>query len=218
MSTDRGTNQDNTTNSNTVHNSNNNSDMPSFEKSNIINNTNINKDSNQNSNPTSKPQRTSADAVKSPTEKARIYLRSKIWGKRTLSSPELVIQRIFKPELLNKEAIGTRNRNLSMRDRILVKWMQTVHMLLPLGGGSEGNDVTVYSEGGQAMVAMWDAIDNAKERILMEAYILKLDVIGESIESQVNLRKFHVKTLNSIKSNVICDIYVTVYFLFHSTY
>ena len=50
---------------------------------------------------------------------------------------------------------------------------QVINKLLPLGGASDENDVTVYSEGGLAMEAMWEAIDAAKERIIMEAYIFK---------------------------------------------
>jgi cardiolipin synthase A/B len=64
---------------------------------------------------------------------------------------------------------------------------------LPRGGGpsfsralwrmssadvSEGNDVTLYSHGADTFDAMIELIDNAKETVALESYILKSDAVG----------------------------------------
>jgi cardiolipin synthase len=51
--------------------------------------------------------------------------------------------------------------------------------LLPLGGNSEGNKITLYDTGDDAFRAMWAAIDNAKHRVWLETYILEPDHIGK---------------------------------------
>src|SRR5512135_3037269 len=64
---------------------------------------------------------------------------------------------------------------------------------LPLGGGpsfsralwrmtsadvSEGNRVTLYSDGGATFDAMIELIDTARESVSLETYILKSDAVG----------------------------------------
>src|ERR1039457_3749575 len=64
---------------------------------------------------------------------------------------------------------------------------------LPRGGGpsfsralwrmtsadvSQGNDVTLFSEGAATFDAMIELIDNARESVALESYILKADTVG----------------------------------------
>ena len=43
---------------------------------------------------------------------------------------------------------------------------------------SQGNEVTLYSDGVATFDAMIELIDNAKESIALESYILKSDAVG----------------------------------------
>ena len=84
---------------------------------------------------------------------------------------------------------------------------------LPAGGGpsfsralwrmtsadvSEGNDVTLFSEGVETFDAMIEMIDNASESVALESYILKSDTIGARFAdalSRAAKRDVHVRLI-----------------------
>jgi cardiolipin synthase len=57
------------------------------------------------------------------------------------------------------------------------KWQNAIQRLYPQRG-SLGNRLTVYTNGSDAFSAMWKEIQNAKERVWMETFILKPDTVG----------------------------------------
>lgn len=99
---------------------------------------------------------------------------------------EETVKRVFKPDLI--KSLKYRN---PVWTKITFKWQQTLKRypsfffilnrtrLLPLGGNSEGNKITLYDSGDDAFRAMWAAIDNAKHRVWLETYILEPDNIGK---------------------------------------
>jgi cardiolipin synthase len=66
----------------------------------------------------------------------------------------------------------------ALRTRITRTWYRTLHRLLPLGGHSDGNHVSVYSDGDDAFRSMLDAIERAQQRVWLETYILEPDALG----------------------------------------
>ena len=82
------------------------------------------------------------------------------------------IRAIFNPSLVSRMA------DLPFSHQLLLRWRRILHSLLPLGGASGGNRLRVYANGDDAYEAMWAAIEDAKESIRMETYILEPDVIG----------------------------------------
>ena len=71
-------------------------------------------------------------------------------------------------------------RTLPVRLRLRVAWRKTVERLLPLGGASEGNDVTLFFDGDAAYDAMLGAIATAQHRVWLETYILEPDRAGRA--------------------------------------
>ena len=88
-----------------------------------------------------------------------------------LSIPDS-IRHIFNPSLVSKIS------DLPFSSQLLLRWRRILHSLLPLGGSSSGNRVTVYADGDDAFEAMWAAIASAQHSIRMETYILEPDSIG----------------------------------------
>ena len=88
-----------------------------------------------------------------------------------LSIPDAV-RHIFNPSLVSKMT------DLPFSAQLLLRWRRILHALLPLGGSSSGNRVTVYADGDDAFTAMWAAIEAATQSIRMETYILEPDAIG----------------------------------------
>ncbi|MCC7108562.1 MAG: hypothetical protein IT382_04700, partial [Deltaproteobacteria bacterium] len=71
-------------------------------------------------------------------------------------------------------------RTLPVRLRLRAAWRKTVERLLPLGGASEGNDVTLFFDGDAAYDAMLGAIATAHHRVWLETYILEPDRAGRA--------------------------------------
>jgi cardiolipin synthase len=62
--------------------------------------------------------------------------------------------------------------------RVSQVWRRTVDRLLPLGGSSEGNQITVMVDGDSTFDAMLAAIQSARLRVWLETYIFKPDQVG----------------------------------------
>ncbi len=65
--------------------------------------------------------------------------------------------------------------------RVVSNWQRAVRRLLPLGGISEGNKVTLFHDGDDALADMCAAINGAKERVWLEMYIFEPDSVGRII-------------------------------------
>jgi len=62
--------------------------------------------------------------------------------------------------------------------RVTLAWTRILHRLLPLGGSSEGNQVTPFFDGDGAYDAMLAAIHSATRRVWLETYIIEPDRVG----------------------------------------
>lgn len=71
-------------------------------------------------------------------------------------------------------------RDLPVRQRLRAAWRVTLARLLPLGGASDGNDVTLFFDGDAAYDAMLGAITAATHRVWLETYILAPDRAGRA--------------------------------------
>ncbi|MBI1947498.1 MAG: phosphatidylserine/phosphatidylglycerophosphate/cardiolipin synthase family protein [Deltaproteobacteria bacterium] len=69
-------------------------------------------------------------------------------------------------------------RQLPVRQRLRAAWRVTLARLLPLGGASDGNDVTLFFNGDDAYDAMLGAIARAQRRVWLETYIFEPDRAG----------------------------------------
>ena len=67
---------------------------------------------------------------------------------------------------------------LGLPVRVIRAWRHTIDRLLPLGGGSEGNQLTMLVEGDAAYQAMLAAIKSARRRVWLETYIFAPDSVG----------------------------------------
>ncbi len=65
--------------------------------------------------------------------------------------------------------------------RALSPWRQGVGSLLRLGGGSDGNELTLFVDGDDAFDAMLGAIDAATMRVWLETYIFAPDALGRDV-------------------------------------
>ena len=79
---------------------------------------------------------------------------------------------VFNPWLVSKIA------DLPYSSQLLQRWHHVLHLLLPLGGSSSGNRVSVYNDGDDAFEAMWGAIERATRSVRMETYIFEPDAVG----------------------------------------
>jgi cardiolipin synthase A/B len=84
---------------------------------------------------------------------------------------EEAVRDVFTPQLVNK-------LHPKIRERILSFWRQNLYELLPLGGTSSGNRVTIFANGGDSFRDMWRHIRNAQDRVWLETYIFEPDAIG----------------------------------------
>jgi hypothetical protein len=100
-----------------------------------------------------------------------VYLRTKAKLRAKLSIEDAV-KRIFNPKLITKLS------RMKFREQLIIRWRAIMLRLLPLGGASEGNSVSVYKDGDSAYAAMWHAISTAQTSIMMETYILYPDEVG----------------------------------------
>lgn len=60
-------------------------------------------------------------------------------------------------------------------------WRITFNRLLRLGGVSDGNEITLFTDGDEAFEAFLAAIDNAKQRVWLETYIFEPDRLGQRV-------------------------------------
>jgi cardiolipin synthase len=79
--------------------------------------------------------------------------------------------------LLDPRAIPTERVGLPMR--VSRAWRRTVDRLLPLGGSSEGNQITPFFDGDDVYEAMLAAIKSAQRRVWLETYIFTPDRVGK---------------------------------------
>lgn len=88
---------------------------------------------------------------------------------------EFASKSILLPHLSNlKKATFSNNIKIS----IIQAWHSIMMSLLPLGNASLENKVEIYTNGDDAFEKMWDSIQNSKEEILYETYIVKPDLVG----------------------------------------
>lgn len=73
-----------------------------------------------------------------------------------------------------------RPSQLPLPVRVRTAWRRTLARLLPLGGTSDGNDVTLYFDGDSAYDAMLGAIAHARHRVWLETYIFEPDRAGRA--------------------------------------
>ena len=59
-------------------------------------------------------------------------------------------------------------------------WRKTLRSLRPLGAVSQGNRVTVLTDGDEVFEGFWNAIGAARRSVLMTMYILEPDRVGEN--------------------------------------
>lgn len=62
--------------------------------------------------------------------------------------------------------------------RVVTKWRSLVEKLLPLGGLSSGNRLTLFGDGDAAFLSMWNSIASAQKRVWLETYVLMPDEVG----------------------------------------
>lgn len=68
-----------------------------------------------------------------------------------------------------------------LRERVAGVWRITFNRLARLGGVSDGNDITLFTDGDEAFTAFLAAIDEAKERVWLETYIFEPDRLGRLV-------------------------------------
>lgn len=90
------------------------------------------------------------------------------------------VNEVFNPAMLHSLS------SIPYRRRVIARWRQATYLLLPLGGTSFNNTVSVYNNGLQVLREMWSAIEKAEHYVIMETYIFANDAIGrrtlESLE------------------------------------
>lgn len=77
-------------------------------------------------------------------------------------------------EVLRALRLGRRPPNSAL----VSGWRSTVQKLLPLGGLSTGNRISLFTDGDAAFLSMWHAISTARERVWLETYTLEPDAVG----------------------------------------
>lgn len=103
--------------------------------------------------------RTSPDAAGAPSHSP---------GNESASGDvEAAVLRVFAPHLA---APG--------RQRLWGVWRATLRLLRPLGAVSTGNVIEVIADGDRLFESMWEAIGGARERVVLNTYILEPDDVG----------------------------------------
>ncbi|GAB5354727.1 hypothetical protein AAMO2058_000144200 [Amorphochlora amoebiformis] len=92
------------------------------------------------------------------------------WGGERVRITRKSILNLFGSEEIRRKAASSRTWD---------RWAGLARVLLRSGGASTGNKVTILNCGDKAFSTMWDAIDNARESIHMETYILRMDNVGQ---------------------------------------
>lgn len=62
--------------------------------------------------------------------------------------------------------------------RVVAHWRSVVGALLPLGGVSTGNRLTLFKDGDSNFSSMWETIDSASDRVWIQTYTLEPDAVG----------------------------------------
>lgn len=68
-----------------------------------------------------------------------------------------------------------------LRERVARVWRITFNRLSRLGGISDGNGITLFTDGDEAFTAFLAAIDAATERVWLETYIFEPDRLGRRV-------------------------------------
>lgn len=79
------------------------------------------------------------------------------------------LRALFVPQETSARGLG---------ERISRGWRITFNRLLRLGGVSDGNEMTLFTDGDEAFTAFLAAIDAAKSRVWLETYIFEPDRLG----------------------------------------
>lgn len=76
-------------------------------------------------------------------------------GSLSMSEKEIAdkVRGVFSPYLAQRW-----HRAANLWERVSQRWQPTLQTLLPLGGHSDGNKITLYTHGDDAFGAKWDAI------------------------------------------------------------
>jgi hypothetical protein len=70
------------------------------------------------------------------------------------------VRGVFSPYLAQRW-----HRAANLWERVSQRWQPTLQTLLPLGGHSDGNKITLYTHGDDAFGAKWDAIQKVRPHI-----------------------------------------------------
>ncbi len=82
--------------------------------------------------------------------------------------------------------------------KVFLNWKRAFTRLLPLGGASAGNRVTLYDDGDAAFFSIQDALRGAQKNIWLETYIFEPDALGTRIRNTLvdaALRGVHIIVL-----------------------
>jgi hypothetical protein len=71
------------------------------------------------------------------------------------------VRRVFSPYLAQRW-----HRATNLWEIVSQRWQPTLQTLLPLGGHSDGNKITLYTHGDDAFGAKWDAIQKVPNQSL----------------------------------------------------
>jgi cardiolipin synthase len=106
------------------------------------------------------------------------------WLRVAQASAPRLLQRRARPRLSIAQEVGRvfhpeLSPDQSLKGRVVAQWQRLAHRLIPLGRVSEGNRVSVMSDGDAVFTAMWEAIARAKHSILLQTYIFNSnDAVG----------------------------------------
>lgn len=99
------------------------------------------------------------------------------------------------------DPVARRSVGVQVPVRLARVWRRTVERLLPLGGSSEGNQVTVFFDGDSAYDAMLAAIHSATRRVWLETYIFEPDRVGHAF-----LDALHAARLRGVQVVLLFDV------------
>jgi cardiolipin synthase len=90
------------------------------------------------------------------------------------------VRKVFASSLLVKTQSSRRSSRVhgTLHASVIHRWKLILSRLLPLGGASEKNDVTVFTDGSDMFESMWKDIASAEHTVNLSTYTLQPDAIG----------------------------------------